>query len=247
MDENLPGDDLLMRYLDNEMDPDERDRFEFIMERDPSLMKKVESLRLTLEALKQAGTKEKVSRIHQEMMAEMTTSQKRAPVRRLTRTVLSVAASIVIFIAAAAGWWFYQLSSEDVYRQHYTSYMVSASRGNDSSKTNFSDLFQRGDFEGMIRASKTTRLTEQDSLLVALSYLQKDQQQPAIVWLGSLQKSSGVYQEDAEYYLAMAYLKNKQFEEAYQLLEKIKEDHDHLYNSQISDQLLWKVRLLRWK
>ena len=53
--------------------------------------------------------------------------------------------------------------------------------------------------------------------------------------------------QDAEYYLAWAYLKNNQLPEADRLFTSIYENPHHPYNPSIDRWFYWKIKLLRLK
>jgi hypothetical protein len=108
-------------------------------------------------------------------------------------------------------------------------------------------LYKNRNYVQIIELSKTASLSEQDSLLVGLSYLQSGQTSAAIQWLQSLQSSGGAYNQDADYYLAMAFVKNKEYEKALPLLQQIQNNRQHLYHKQVSSSLIWKLRMLQWK
>jgi len=55
------------------------------------------------------------------------------------------------------------------------------------------------------------------------------------------------FQQETDFYLALAYLQNEQTEQALKLFEKIDASEDHLYRNNISATDLWKIRLLNGK
>ena len=50
------------------------------------------------------------------------------------------------------------------------------------------------------------------------------------------------FEQDAEYYLAMSYLDNKESDKAMPIFKKIEADSDHPYNSNVSAWFLLNVR-----
>ncbi len=58
---------------------------------------------------------------------------------------------------------------------------------------------------------------------------------------------TGLMYDDAEYYLALSYLKNNETAEALPLFKKIHNNKAHLYNNKVSSWFLRKLQLLSWK
>jgi hypothetical protein len=54
-----------------------------------------------------------------------------------------------------------------------------------------------------------------------------------------------VYNDEAEYYLALQYVRNKNYDYALELLNKINETPGHLYNDKVTDKLIRKVKTLK--
>jgi hypothetical protein len=62
-------------------------------------------------------------------------------------------------------------------------------------------------------------------------------------------KTSGtpVFQDEAEYYLALSYIRNRDYDLALPLLEKIRDDRDHLYHEKVDRKLVRNVKMLKWR
>jgi hypothetical protein len=245
MDESIHDDEALLRYLNNELDPDERRKLDLQLQNDAALRRKLESLQVSMEAIKQLGNMEMVKGIHKEMMQELRPKQ-RAPVRKMVRRTLTVAAAVILLIVVSAAWWFYQLSPEDVYKQHYRPYVVAISRAA-ADKDRITTLFANRNYQEVTARSATSSLSGPDSLLVAISFLETGKSAEAVRWFKALQAGSSQFRHDADYYLSFAYLKNKEYSQALQLMNEIRSDSDHLYSRQISIKLLRRVRMLQWK
>ncbi|MDQ3278825.1 MAG: hypothetical protein M3Q06_10900 [Bacteroidota bacterium] len=247
MDEPLHEDEQLLRYLDGEMEPEEQRRFETALAADGLLRQRMEALQLAIEGVQQVGTTLHVQRIHAEMRNVLQMPKKVSPVRRMVRRSLSIAAGILLLTAAIGGWWLYHLTAKDLYSAHYIDYTVGISRGEGDSAALFPVHYRNGEYTRIVQASGTANLSPQDSLLTGLANLQIGQAAEAIRWFSALQKEGSIYHQDADYYLAMAYLQNNEPRKAETWLKQIKENPQHLYRNQVSSGLLWKVRMLQWK
>lgn len=53
------------------------------------------------------------------------------------------------------------------------------------------------------------------------------------------------FEEDAQYYLALSYLKGDRLADALPLLEKINADPEHSYHALVNDYYLWRIKFLQ--
>ena len=80
-----------------------------------------------------------------------------------------------------------------------------------------------------------------------MAYLKTNYFSEAIVQFVAVTKSDNQYKADAEFYLAMAYLKTKNYAAALPLMQKIHDDKNHVYHERISSKQIREVQLLKWK
>lgn len=247
MNEALHSDEWLMRYLDGELSAEEFHAFEARLRSDETLRLQLEQLQVARIAVRQWGSINKVNSIHQEMMATLPHSaQQPAVVRPLWRKTLAVAASIILVALAAGGFWLYSLSGDKVYASNLLSYQLASSRGDEETSV-VKKAFIQKDYAAVVSQAGNASLQTEDSLLIGLSHLQLSEWDKAQTWLSFLAQTQNSYRQDAEYYLAFALLKQKNYSAALQLLQKIRDDKNHLYHAQVSGSLVWEVRGLAWK
>src|SRR5688572_3286408 len=99
MSEHLHFDDqTLIRYLDKEMDDEERSSFEQQLQRDPALRQRLDGLKIAILGIRHYGTSEKVRAIHKEMMDEMQPSGKGKVVsmKNVLKFGFGIAASVLV-------------------------------------------------------------------------------------------------------------------------------------------------------
>ena len=247
MNKDLPNDGILMRYLDGELSGEELVQLETELQNDPELSDRVRDLQIAIEAVRQAGTSEKIRGLHRRVMMEEVANDERAdrPVRKIIRITMGIAASIVLLVAAL-GIYTYQLSAEKTYESHFLNYTTSVSRGSLEYESKTPELFLERKYQQIVNESKTYSPTPADLLLISISYLHLNQPSPAIEILKGLQKNES-HKEDADYYLGMAYLKNNEPDAALGELKKIHDNKAHAYYRQVSDGLIRELRLLNWK
>jgi hypothetical protein len=248
MPESLHNDDLLLKYLDGEMDAKEKMEFEEQLQNDAELKLRLQNLQLAVTSVQQFGTAQRVKAIHKEMMQELRPVQREAKVismKKALQYTLTVAASILVIIVGINLFSSSGLTSEKLYNQAFVDYTVSGVRGNGTVNT-IEKLYQDKDYKGLIKKSASQNLSQGDSLLVGLSYLKTDQLSEAIDWLKAISGQSRV-KVDADFYLALAYLKNKNYGEALTRMEQIHSNPNHVYHDRFSDEYINKVKELSSK
>jgi hypothetical protein len=244
MDESLHyHDDILMQYIDGVLPPEDAVALELQMKADAALRERVEKLRLSVNAVRYFGTAQKVRSIHQEMMEEMRATAGQPKVVSMRKKIiyaLAVAASIIVIVVS---WNWYNRSSVNaagLYDQAFVDYDASAIRGAEQTSV-VEEHYRNKDFQRVIsEAEKAGTLTAKDSLLVGISYLKTGKPGVVTEWLGEISRQ-GVVKQDAEFYLALAYLKLKRYAAAVDLMKSIRADVTHPYRGQFSEEYIDKV------
>ena len=239
------NDEILMKYLDGEMDQTEKHLFEDRLQNDAELKEKLQSLQVAIASVQQYGTAEKVRSIHSEMMHELASVQKEGrivPMRNVIRYTLAIAASIVI-ILIGVNIFTAQPSSQKLYNEGFVDYDASGVRGNNL-QTALANFYQNRNYKAVTEKAGSLNLSQTDSLLVGISYLKTDKTAEAINWLNAISVYNPAKQ-DAEFYLALAYLRNKNYDEAVRRMEQIHADPNHVYHNQFSEDYINKVKKLK--
>ena len=246
MDESL-HDERLTAYIDGVMSDADKKAFERELEGDTALRQKLEDRRLAIEAVRQAGTVRTVKALHTEMMAELRPSPGTiVQMRRWSRKGLSMAASIIFLIMAAGAFFVFSLTPGKLYDDAFVDIDLSGSRGAGEVSTAVSEHYRLKQYSA-ITNERPANLTQQDSLLVGLSYLHTGEYATAAQWFASIRHPHNPYREDGDFYLALARLREKKYDAAMQLLSAIRSHENHLYYHQVSPALIRKIGVLEWK
>jgi hypothetical protein len=248
MAEHLPEDELIIDYLDGLLPAEERARFEQRLQTDARLRSRLESLRLAVNGLKQFGTTEKVKAIRKELGPELAAKRSARVVnfRSFVRYSIAAAASILVLFVAYKIFLDARLSRARLYNEAYVEYSLAPQRGGGAEQlSSIEREYQHQQYDSVVREPKTGVLSGRDSLLTGISFLKTKQPSPAIDWLKPLSQSSSLFADDAQFYLALAYLKNKDDKEAADLMKKIHNDPKQVYHDQFSDSYIRKVEELR--
>jgi tetratricopeptide (TPR) repeat protein len=242
------NEEILMRYLDGEMDGAEKEMFESQLQTDSALKQRLESLQVAIASVQQYGTAEKVKAVHAEMMQELSSVHKESkvvPMRRFVKYSLAIAASVIIILVGVNIFTSSQPSSKKLFDEAFVNYDASGVRGN-KSQTDIVKLYQNHNYGAVTEKAKAQNLAQKDSLLIGLSFLQQNKLDDAIDWFRAISVQSST-KDDGEFYLALAYLKNKNYDEALKLMEGIHSNVNHVYHNQFSQAYIDKVKKLNSK
>lgn len=244
MDENLQfNDEWLLKYFDGELNPDQQKEIEAALANDPALAQRLASLRLSIDAVKHYGTIDKVKIMHANMMKELEPPRQTTvtPVRKIIRYSMAVAAGILILFFAIRFLDSSQNDAERLFKEAYVEYDVSGTRGG-APGGDLEKAYAAANYKEVI---KIKPVYAKDSLLTGLAHLKLNHPSPAILWLQPLSLKPGDWQQDAEFYLSMAYLKVGAYDKAYELMQKIRSDKNHIYKDQFSNSFISRIEKLK--
>ncbi|HEY6062952.1 MAG TPA: hypothetical protein VIV35_05055 [Chitinophagaceae bacterium] len=244
----------LVQYLDGEMYGAEKISFEQELSADKKLRDELDSLKSTREAIKLYGLQQKVSGIHQQMMQEMELPvRKMSPTRRIIRYSIAAAASVILIVGGIIGYNFYTLSSNKVFASNYHSYELNTLRDNSNPELSSVENAYRGKKYAEVTGIIYDRpFTVKESFLRAISYLELKNNTKAIdefkkVIAENDTAHTNLFKDEAEYYLALTYISNKDYDFALELLRKIRDNPDQLYHDRITGKLIRQVKMLKWR
>lgn len=245
-------DDNLVRYLDGEMEAEERRLFEQRLQTDEKLQDQLEQMQIAAETVKYYGLVDQVARVHKKAIPSrrQTTGSKVVPFRRFLRYSIAVAASILFILVTWQAYNFFKLSPEVVYAEAFVDYNIPTARGEDQKDTAvFIQLYKAKYYDSLVRLEdKFPADNDQEFFFTGLAHLHQEDAFYAIPPLETVvANAASVYKQDAEYYLAMAYLKNKDYDKALDLMQIIHNNPAHPYNGQFTDKYLRKVQMLKWR
>lgn len=177
------------------------------------------------DALRSYGLKQDIKRVHGEMMQSMRKPATTAPVRSMFSVIMKVAAALLILVFATAIFVYTTSTPQSLFESRFHPYEQSAQRGDKKPTGNIQEKFDEGQ-----------------------SYLRNGDAPKAIVTFAGIlsenaRSAEKVLNDDAEYYLALAYLKDQQPENALPVLEKIHGDENHLYHDEVSSWFLLKAKI----
>jgi tetratricopeptide (TPR) repeat protein len=255
MNNNYTNSDLLVQYLDSELSTEQKLQVETELKNNNSMQQELQNLILAKDAVQTYGVKQKVATIHKEMMGEMATAKK-APkpglVRSIARTSMRIAASLLIVTLGLGIYQYATISLDKLFAENYQPYTLNITRGVADTDA-MEKAYQQKDYAGVINQFTSLPATAQkENFFAGQSYLASNNYAKAVecfkkVAALNVAESKNIFKDDAEYYLALSYLKNNEFRFAYPIFINIHNNAKHLYNDKISNSVIRKLTLLDWK
>lgn len=254
MDNSTPGmSEKLVDYLDGKLELAENQQIDKLLETDKDLKNELDGLLVAREAVRQYGLQQKVASVHQQMMYE-----RKAQVRSITsakrsiRYAIAVAASILLIVAGYIGYNFYTLSSEKVFAANYRLYELSGVRDNSTGESAIETAYNGKKFAELLSISFDRPFTIKEHFLRGMAFSETGDNGNAILSFKKAIEDNNAartttFKDEAEFYLALTYVRNKDFDFALEVLKNIQSNPDHLYNEKVTSKLIRQVRMLKWR
>lgn len=177
---------------------------------------------------------------------------RRKPVslRRSARILSAVLSGVFLLALLWNGYYLYQLSPDAIFNKLYVPFKtIIANQALPAAKTGIEQYYAAGNFvAATLQSKKQPRLSDREQLLTGLAWLHRDDYTKAIKWLEPLSNNfESPYRQQAEYYLALTYLKNEDYDRSIQTLEHIRLTPAHPYQNNISESTISDIKMLKWK
>ncbi len=254
MENNDIKTEKLIRFIDGELNEADKTALAGEIAADHSLAEELNNLSLAKEVVRSYGLAEQVKGIHAEMMAErqMREPQKKQVVRMFPRMLLRVAAGIILLMLVFGVYRYTAISPDKLFEEQYSGYQLPVMRG-EGEATAAETAYRSKSYDKVIAINAADTATDvYGQFLAAQSYLAKKQYPNAVsMFRNVIQENkvagTSILNDDAEYYLALSYLKNDHANEALALFKQIRNNSTHLYHSKVNSWFITKLALLPGK
>jgi hypothetical protein len=251
MNENSTHTEKLIQYLDGELQGEEYEMMKKNLANDQSLREEFENLQLAREAARRFGLKTKINTIHSEMIQEIEQDKpvKSPVIKMFVQYGLRVAAVLVVLVGLSALYQYFTTSPEKLFSENYHPYSIHETRGIPVN-SRLLENYKHGNMDSVIMEFNSLSAPgPEEYILTGIAFLESNQPEKAIGTFNKLIQQNAdaktdFFEDDAEYYLAMSYLKNREPQKALPILEKIQADPSHPYNSKLSKWFILKVKSL---
>lgn len=254
------------RYLDRTLPLDEAFRLEEDLQTDADLQNLFDRVTVVRDVVRSSALRSRVRNLHMQLIDEIKQQEEIAtptpdftkvrPLRyaQSLRWGARVAASGLLLLAGYGSYKYGSTNIDSFYSDKFVAYQLPTSRGGaDDVITSLESLYRAGNFAAVVqRFSGLAEASPHDQFLTGMAHLQQQQYGQAIERLSALQQTNELrrkplFEQETDYYLALAYLGGGRIGDAYPLFEKINKTPRHMYHQNVTDQDLWKLGLLRWK
>jgi hypothetical protein len=250
MSENFTNSELLLQYLDGELQGDQLYAIKKSIDENPSISEELEKLQMAKEAFKSYALKNKIGSIHIEMMQEFKRKGtfKTGITRKLFPQSLRIAAIIIILVGVPVLYQYFTATPEILFSENFHPFALHETRG--KSGSSLEKAYKNERMDAVIQEFNQLQDPQpEDFFLAGNAFLRSQQPAKAIQAFVELQVRNKIenkqyFEEDAEYYLALSYLDNNEPVKALPIFEKIHADENHQYNKKVSFWFLRKVRRL---
>jgi hypothetical protein len=224
----------LVDYLDEKLSSDERSEVEYMVKHDTNAASDLAYLKLAIETVRLNAIASKVITVCQSLNA---TSSEQLPtnpvtVRHMFRTGLRIAAVFILLFCSAVLYKYISVSNQSLYKNQFVPYALSNMRGTEDRNPE-AEAFRNKNWNQVIELYSNIQVKSNKSIfLAAMSELQLSHYAEAEVLFQNVLKNASEdnsFQEDAEYYSALAYLMNHNEAKGIGMLNKIKSDTNHRY------------------
>jgi tetratricopeptide (TPR) repeat protein len=254
--DNSTHNEELLKYFDGEMNATEKEIFERTLSSSPDLQQELGDLQTAKQALRSYGLQQQVAALHAELMHETGATAVVRPIgntRRIIRYTIGIAAGIVLICFCVLAYQFLALSTDRVYAEQYQGFELSNTRGQAKASPAIDSAYKKKNYKAVIDIRrKAASLTASDQFIAGLSFLELNDPMSAIVAFKAamnLNRSSAEqsYEDEAEYYLALAYLKNRDYDQALAEMRAIRNNPNHLYHNAFPSKFITEVKMLKWR
>lgn len=247
--------EMLIRYMDKELSSDEIPAVEKLLQEDADTNERYQLLLAAKQAIRSQGLKRRVSNLQNEYLQNNASiKQGKTKLIRLsfTKTITRIAA---VFILAIAGYGIYEYNTtsyESVFNNNFSNYDLPVNRSANTI-TSIDSLYNLAKYSAVIAALQTKpQKDQQDYFIEAQSYLHLNNTEKAIEDFKAVQNlnensTEKYFEDETDYYLALAYIKSGNVEEGKNELNKIMSDKTHLYYNQAKKISGLKLEILKWK
>jgi cytochrome c-type biogenesis protein CcmH/NrfG len=240
----------LEQYLEGDLSPDEANRVKSLLEADPALREELEALQLAIEAARHKGLHTRVKAIRNSMLAQSPADRKPARLFSIVRSTMRVAAGLLILAGAFAIYKYASVNNTSVYNDLYLQYEPGRTRSVQPDPLEAAFLQKK--WSEVIVLSDRYPDNNKNLFLSGVAYLETSKPANAITRFERILKlnagsGSDYFNDEAEYYLALAYIRNDKPSTAVNLLTRISNTPDHLYRPTAANASMMDLKILTWK
>ncbi len=209
-----------------------------------------------IHVVRQYNIMKQVQNVHTDFFKK-TVQPEKAPAKVISMPprvfVMRIAAGLIIILAGFTMVQYFGSTGTGFYKSLHNSYSVTENRSGTENKSELVEAFKKGDHTTVISLyNQISNPGNRELFFAGNAYLETGSTSKAIELMQQIlahNKTSGelLYQDEAEYYLAMGYLKNNETDKALPILTGIANEPAHTYHNKVSRITLLKMKWLGHK
>jgi hypothetical protein len=244
--------ELLIDHLDKTLQGESIPEAAALIASDSQAREEWEYLQTAVEAVQHVVLYDRVGAIRAEMQGARVVPMPPPTVRRKAGRWLRIAASLVLLVGAFTIYKFATVSTGRFYNEHFSTYSLSTTRG-EAEASALEEAYRNNNWDEVVsQYNALTTKTNKEHFLAGMAAMELSQFPQAIERFNTVLTSNAAtgdnyFQDEAEYYLALAYIASKQPGEADVLLKRISASNNHVYQQKARNMLGldWKIIRLR--
>ena len=176
------------------------------------------------------------------------TAKRISKLQRIVRYSVTVIASVLQIVVCIAVYNFYRLTPDRLFNEKYESFELATV--SDTTETSIRKAYREKKYAEVIKLNANSVLSIKDIFLTGMAFLETNNLSKAIssyqVVLAEL-KNDASLKDTAEYYLALAYLKNNDYDQSIELMNAIHDNSSHLFAKKFNRKYINRVKRLKWR
>lgn len=253
------------QYLSNQLPADEVAELERDLQRDADWQALLNSVDMTRRTIRTEAIRGEVRRVHrafipiyrQQNRTDQPVDEPGARVmplfgRAAVGWIGRIAATVLIAVAGYGGYQFITLDRRAVYDENFVAYQLPTTRDTDTPQSVLDSLYRAGNYPAVVQRLATVAPQPRPYFLAAMAYLQLGQYDAALAQFENLRavnrrSDTPFFEQEADFYEALAQLGAGHYERAYAGLRRIYDDPQHMFHNNVSKTDLWKTKLLAYR
>jgi len=235
----LQNNEILMDYLDKRLSPAETAQVNALILGDKQVATEWEYLKMAVEAVELGAIREQVMNVRQSFHIQAIEAPKSSGgvVRNMYRTGLRIAAILILVMGVSIAYKYSTVNSDSVFQQQFTDYSLSTARG-EHNQNILEEAYRNKNWNGVTAAfNQESDKNNKSYFLAGMAAMELKNYKEAVLHFENIltvnaKSGDNYFQDEAEYYLALAYLMNHQTDKGVNLLNQIRANKNQLYNTQ---------------
>jgi len=178
------------------------------------------------------------------------TKGKITKLRRIIQYSVAAAAILLLIFLGLEVYKFYRLSGDKLFSEKYEPYNPTTTR--DTTESKIEKAYREKKYSEVIKLNPSSGLSINDIFLTGVAYLETRDYSRAIssfqvVISETTDSKASALNDVAEYYLALAYLQNSDFDQAIELMNLIHNNSSHSYREKFNRKYINRIKRLKWR